>query len=654
MSSLLSKSVLGVHYGVIREASVPEYGYRWQGHVTVDVRGLGEINLLMMGNIAQWLIEGEKVKLVIKEIPKRFFNKHILYYDDYELYRIWGDEHIKVWPIYRRKFVLPRYDSVTGKELYRYEVIAREALSEEDYRNIVNLEQYHYASQKIVVAVWRCPKCGKFFQSNTPPICPTCNIEAKLVEIKGSLPSSRFLVLELAKREPYEPRIVGYVRVDTPIPLMSRKVVDEKGTVIIEKFIRERVFGKSWFHPTFWPEAYTKRRELMKKYRELVSIYGKRIAKAMIGDELRKELLKAANTAVSRIARVVIHPDYRGDGLGVLAVRAAIDWIRERRVPEMKRRKHLVETIAQMARYNPFFEKAGFIFLWETASGRPVLYYPLTEIAREKIAKFLKEDPYAKKHGGKLYRSRYGKVEVIAEPIVLSDVTKTYRNLLDISRLSEKLQDVLRAFGVEKRIIEKTVLHHVNLTIKPKEIVAVVGVSGAGKTTLLRMIAGAALKLTDKRYIPSRGEINVPKNIKLSILLPGELEPTFGDESILEHIYDKTGDEFVSVEILNMCGLSDAVFYRAKFSELSTGQKERAKLASLLAEKPNVLIIDEFTAHLDALTARRVARKLSEIARKAGITVIVATNRSEVLDALVPDKIVYVGYGSVKVIEKKQ
>jgi len=103
-----------------------------------------------------------------------------------------------------------------------------------------------------------------------------------------------------------------------------------------------------------------------------------------------------------------------------------------------------------------------------------------------------------------------------------------------------------------------------------------------------------------------------------------------------------------------MCGLSDAVFYRAKFSELSTGQKERAKLASLLAEKPNVLIIDEFTAHLDALTARRVARKLSEIARKAGITVIVATNRSEVLDALVPDKIVYVGYGSVKVIEKKQ
>ncbi|WP_228546741.1 hypothetical protein [Hyperthermus butylicus] len=47
----------------------------------------------------------------------------------------------------------------------------------------------------------------------------------------------------------------------------------------------------------------------------------------------------------------------------------------------MKRAKHVVETIAQMARYNPFFEKAGFYYMWDTASSRPVLMYPLTEEA---------------------------------------------------------------------------------------------------------------------------------------------------------------------------------------------------------------------------------------------------------------------------------
>lgn len=77
----------------------------------------------------------------------------------------------------------------------------------------------------------------------------------------------------------------------------------------------------------------------------------------MIGDEIREEMLRTCNTAVTRIARAVIHLDYRGDGLGVLSVKATIEWIKERRVPEMERRKHLVETIAQMARFNPFLRK---------------------------------------------------------------------------------------------------------------------------------------------------------------------------------------------------------------------------------------------------------------------------------------------------------
>ena len=113
----------------------------------------------------------------------------------------------------------------------------------------------------------------------------------------------------------------------------------------------------------------------------------------------------------------------------------------------------------------------------------------------------------------------------------------------------------------------------------------------------------------------------------------------------------KAGDPILAVEVLNSVGLSDAIFYRARFSELSTGQKERAKLASLLASKPNLLVIDEFAAHLDALTAQRVARKLGQLVRNAGITLIVATNRPEVIKALSPDKLIFVGYGTA-VVEK--
>ncbi|MCD6387599.1 MAG: AAA family ATPase, partial [Methanophagales archaeon] len=102
----------------------------------------------------------------------------------------------------------------------------------------------------------------------------------------------------------------------------------------------------------------------------------------------------------------------------------------------------------------------------------------------------------------------------------------------------------------------------------------------------------------------------------------------------------------MAVEVLNTCGLSDAVLYRAKFKELSTGQKERAKIASLFAEKPNLIIVDEFAAHLDPLLARRIARKVGEMCRNAGITLVVATHRPEVKDALAPDKILHIGYGT--------
>ncbi len=619
-------------------------GYKWFGVLPVDINGK-ETYLLMSGVIAQWFSLGEKVRIVLHEEPKDIGGIFILEPNNYELYRIWNGEEIKIWPPWSREYSLERKDPLNTKKVYEYRIVAREAVSEEDYLEIVNLEQHHYASKEVVVAVWRCPLCGEYREDNIQPTCPKCGVPMKLQEIRGSIPSSRFLVLELISRKPYEPRIVAYVRVDTPIPLMNRRLPDGR----VEKMIREKIFPREWFHPTYWPSAFEERRAISNRYRELKNLYGRRIARTILGEEVSEKALRIANTASARIARVVVHPDYRGDGLGVLAVKAALEWISERRIPEMKKRKHLVETIAMMARYNPFFEKAGFYYMWDTGSGRPVLMYPLTEEARRRIIEFLEKDRYASIHRGKLYRSRYGVVEKLNGDIIVKDLTKTYSSMLDVKRLPKHLQEVLLAFGVQRRLVEKYIFRDAELVIKPGEVVVVIGASGAGKTTFLRMLIGAVKKelRSDERYRATSGEIIVPDNVRLAYMLPGEAEPVFGSETLLEHIYNKIRDPYVSVEILNIVGLSDAVFYRARYNELSTGQKERARLASLLAERPNLLIIDEFTAHLDALTAQRVARKLGTLVRRAGITLVVATNRPEVLEALNPDKIIYVGYGSI-------
>ena len=191
-------------------------------------------------------------------------------------------------------------------------------------------------------------------------------------------------------------------------------------------------------------------------------------------------------------------------------------------------------------------------------------------------------------------------------------------------------------------------MRNVILTINPREVVVVVGASGAGKTAFLRLIVGVAVNIKEERYVPISGTIKVLLNVKGTSLIPNEFKPEFGEESILENLYKKTGDEQLAVEILNKAGLFDSILYRAKLAEPSTGQKERAKLASLLAEKPNLIVIDEFTARLDALTAMRVAGKFSQLAREAGITLVLVTHKSEVIEAMEPDKVLFVGYGTIQ------
>lgn len=627
--------------GKVVGSEIPRFKHRWFGILEVEADG-EKYDLYMTGNVAQWFLTGDEVEVEILKEPKERDGKLVLDFDDYKLWKFYEGDRIPVWPLFEKEVEAKRYSPLTGELLYTYKIRAREAKYESDFEAIAELEQYHYASQKEKVALWRCEN-GHIFEANTKQRCPVCGAESHILEIKGSTPASRFLIFELVEREEYEPRILSYVRVDPPIPLMHRRLPNGE----IEKKVREKVFPEEWFHPAFWPERIMKElyEELKKKHKR------KRAARSYLWEQAKWKALAETNTAGARIARVVVHPDYRSDGLGQLSVKSALEWIAERRIPEMRKRKHIVETIAQMARYNPFFEKVGFKFLWETASGRPVLFYPLTEEARGYLERFLREDPYAPKDG-RLWRPSYGKVEPLAGPIRFINVSKVFEGELDIKGLPENIQELLKAFGVRHRVIQRPVLRNLNFEIQPGELIAVVGASGAGKTTLLRLILGAANGWWEERFRPTEGKIEVPDNAKVSVMIPGEFEPAFGTESILEHVYRKISDLNAAVEVLNRAGLSDAVLYRARYGELSTGQKERARIASLLAEKPNLLLIDEFAAHLDTLTAMRVAKKVAEIIREAGITALIITHRPEVLKALDPDRVLFVGYGTARVEDK--
>ncbi len=97
-----------------------------------------------------------------------------------------------------------------------------------------------------------------------------------------------------------------------------------------------------------------------------------------------------------------------------------------------------------------------------------------------------------------------------------------YRSELSIEGLREDVAEVLRSFGVERRIVERYIFKDVNLEVSPGETVVIRGASGAGKTTLLRIILGALDHRLGQRdeYKPSEGRVVAPGNARPAALLP--------------------------------------------------------------------------------------------------------------------------------------
>ena len=501
---------------------IERWRYRWFGRLAVS-DGTHELVLPMTGSVAQWFQPDERVLLALASDasdPPDF--------QDFQLWRPVEHGLLPVWPLWQEEARYERRSPLTGAPLATYRLLFREAARETDFLAIVELEQSHYASEHEKVARWTCPEDGSILDANTRPLCPACHRPMRFSEILGSTRASRFLVAELLDRQSYEPAIVGYVRIDPPLPIMHRRLPD--GTLV--RHIRRLVFPADWLEPTYWPERHVRLLLEQEPYRDL----DERWALA------EEQALAQCDTQAARIARVVIHPDYRGAGLGHALVSTALRWISERRIPERRRPKVLVETVAMMARYNPFFERAGFRYLWDTASGRPVLFFGLTPDAQTRIEQFIATDPVARQHRGQLYRPALRTAESLAAPIRFHHVRKVYRRTLDLHHLAPELQAVLRAFGVERRVIETVVLRRLDLTIEPGELIVLVGAFSTGKTTLLRLLWGAASGKRSPRFTPDGGRIELPVNTTAAAFLPGEVEPAWGREPLLQRIVAATGD----------------------------------------------------------------------------------------------------------------
>jgi molybdate transport system ATP-binding protein len=174
----------------------------------------------------------------------------------------------------------------------------------------------------------------------------------------------------------------------------------------------------------------------------------------------------------------------------------------------------------------------------------------------------------------------------------------------------------------------------------PGEVLAVIGPNGAGKSTLLSVLAGllapeSGTVLVGGRLLTGDGVLVPPERRRVGLM--GQDPLLFPHLSAVENIafgprsqgIPRRRARLAAVGWLERLGLAE--FGTRRPAELSGGQRQRVALARALAAEPDLLLLDEPLAALDAQTAPEIRQVLRSHLRGAGTTTVLVTH--DVLDA---------------------
>jgi len=214
--------------------------------------------------------------------------------------------------------------------------------------------------------------------------------------------------------------------------------------------------------------------------------------------------------------------------------------------------------------------------------------------------------------------------------------------------------DLSRDYAMPGGVVQA--VRDVSIQVGRGQLVALRGRSGSGKTTFLSMVGGL-----DR---PTRGSVSVDgltvsglpeselisfRRRKLGFIFQafGLLPVLTAAENVeiplrLINADPKERDQRVR-ELLELVGLGDRAKHRPH--ELSGGEQQRVAIARALANRPALLLADEPTGQLDSQTGRAIMTVLQHLVRSEGVTAIVATHDTTLID--LADRVIEMHDGQV-------
>lgn len=218
----------------------------------------------------------------------------------------------------------------------------------------------------------------------------------------------------------------------------------------------------------------------------------------------------------------------------------------------------------------------------------------------------------------------------------------------------------IKDFTFQYREGDEPILRDINLTIPDGTFVGITGAAGSGKSTLTYAINGIIPHCYPGDFYGSvfvEGLDTVETSLTDISQLVGSVCQDIDSQIVTSVVEDEIlyGLENFSIpkdevmprleEALEIMGISD--LRDRSVDSLSGGQKQKVAVASILALKPKVLVLDEPTAELDPASSLSVYTLLKEYATKHGVTVIVVEQKIALLSEFA-DMLLIVDNGTIR------